>query len=729
MNDLRRLIVFLVAIAVLANAGPSTAGRPRIGLVLEGGGALGCAHIGALEVLEEQRIPIDFIAGTSIGAIVGGLYAAGMSPAEIEENLAAINWEDMFTDRPERTQVSYRRKEDDGRYLKDLQLGMKRGRLITPTGLIMGQKLGFLLASLTMRASEVANFDSLGVPFRAVATDIVTGETVVLDHGDLADAMRASMSVPGVFSPVEIDGRLLVDGGLTANLPVDVVRKIGADVVIAVDIGSPLAGRREVRSAIGVSMQVIGLLTRGNTEAQIARADIVIRPDLAGLSGLRFDRAPEIVQRGAAATRLAADSLAPFVLDEAEYGAYLKRIRRGPPGAIPIAFVRIDGRSRVDPRRIAGRLDSRPGRDLDMGVLQDDLARAYDIGEFERVEFRLSRSDERTGLSFRTKDKYWGPDYVRFGLNFMDDLEGRGQYNLLAGYTRTCIGARGGEWRVDLQTGRTGRIFTEFYQPLDFGERLFAAPSFEGKNAIRDLYAGGRRIAEYRTISLLGGADLGMRIGTIGEARIGARWGRSRTSIESGGEELPAYDVHRGEFSGRVVIDRIDNVGFPRSGASIRIDFRLPRKSIGATASYEKLSSEVSVHRSFGNSTFSLGGGGGTNLGTRLPPHDEFSLGGIFSLSGYRDGELSGQYYGLARAGFQRRAGRLPPIAGSYFYFRAWIEAGNVWQTRSDIGAAHLRATGTLALGADTILGPFIFAHGRAEGGRGRFYVSLGRGF
>ena len=566
MNDLCRSIVLLAAIAGTAGAAPDPAVRPKIGLALEGGGALGCAHIGVLEVLEELRIPVDFIAGTSIGAIVGGLYAAGMSPAEIKQSLAAVHMDDMFTDRPERTQVSVRRKEDDGRYLKDLQLGMKRWRLITPTGLIMGQELGFLLGSLTMRASGIESFDSLGVPFRAVATDILTGETVVLDHGDLADAMRASMSVPGVFAPVEIDGRLLVDGGLTANLPVDIVREMGADVVIAVDIGSPLGSRRDVRSAIGVSMQVIGLLTRGNTEAQIGRADLVVHPDLTEFNGLSFDSAPEMVLRGALAARLVADTLASYALDEAGYAAYLKRIRRRPPARISVAFVRIDGRSRVDPRRIEARLDSRPGRDLDLGALRDDLTRAYDIGEFERVEFRLSGAGDRAGVSLRTKDKYWGPDYVRFGLNFMDDLDGRGQYNLLAGYTWTCINARGGEWRVDLQTGRTGRVFTEFYQPIDFGERLFAAPYFEASNSTKDIYADGRRLAEYRVRSAMGGASLGMRVGTVAEMRAGARWGRTRSRIESGEEDLPEYDVRHGEVTGRAVIDQLGQHRVPALG-------------------------------------------------------------------------------------------------------------------------------------------------------------------
>ncbi len=663
---------------------------------------------------------------------MGGLYAAGLSPEEIEASIATADWDEVFRDRPPRIQTSYRRKEDDGRYLRDVQFGIKRGKLIAPTGFIMGQKLGFLLASLTMRASGITNFDSLSVPFRAVATDIVTGEAIALRRGDLADAMRASMSVPGVFAPVEIDGRLLVDGGLTANLPVSVAREMGADYIIAVDIGSPLASRREVHSAVGVSMQVVGLLTRGNTEAQMAGADLVIRPDLAGFSSLEFDRAPEMVQRGEEAMRMAADSLSSLAMTRDEFEAHVAAIRRGPLDAVPIASVRVGGRSRVDPRRIEGRLRSKPGRDLDLAVLQDDLARAYDIGEFERVEFRLSPLTGGSGsadLTFRTRDKYWGPDYVRFGMNFLDDLEGHSTFNLLAGYVRTCIGARGGEWKVDLQSGRTQRIFTEFYQPLDYGEHLFIAPFFEGKKTIRDLYDGGRRTTEDRTGLLLGGTDLGMRLGTIGEARIGGRWGRSWTRRDSEAPGFPDYDVRRGDLAGRVVFDQLDNIGFPRSGFGARADIVMARKSIGATRNNGKLWGSLSGYRSFGRNTVSLCGSGGTDLGTYLPPYDEFLLGGIFSLSGYHDGELSGRKFGVARAGFQRRGGHLRPIAGAYLYYSAWVEAGNAWRRGSRIGADDLRFTGTLALGADTILGPFTLAYGRAEGGRGCFYVSLGRGF
>jgi NTE family protein len=729
MRTCGRRVFSLIATLGIAGAASSAPDHPKIGLVLEGGGARGCAHVGVLRVLEEERIPIDFIAGTSMGAIVGGLYAAGMSPAEIEEKLATTDWDDVFTDSPPRKLVSFRRKEDDGRYLKDLQFGFKRGSLIFPPGFISGQKLGYLLAALTLNVSGTSSFDSLRIPFRAVATDIVEGTTVVLDHGDLVDAMRASMSVPGVFSPVEIEGRLLVDGGLTANLPVDVVRAMGAEIVIAVDIGSPLSERGEINSAIGVSKQVIGIMTRGNVDPQLASADFVIRPDLDGFSGLRFSRAQEMVHRGETAARSMADSLR-FVADgREEFDAYLARIRRPAPAPIPVDFVMVEGGSRVDARRLEGRLRSRPGKNLDVDLLGRDLTRVYDIGEFERVEFRLARENGRTGVVIRTRGKKWGPDYVRFGLNFLDDFEGRSYFNLLGSYTRTGIDALGGEFRVDLQMGRTQRVLTEIYQPLDFRGRLFVAPSFEGTTKFQDFYQDDRRVAEYRTVSLLGGADVGARLGTIGEARVGARWGRSKTDVRTGAGGFPEYDVHHGEIKGRIVIDQIDNIGFPSEGIAGRADLLLARESIGAATDYDRLSGSLTLYRGFGRNTVSLGGAAGTNLGTQLPAYDRFLLGRPDLLSGYREGELSGQIFGGARLGFQRRGGRLLPVAGSYFYFGAWAEAGDAWERPEEIEADRLRFSGTVWFGADTILGPFRFAYGRAEGGHDHFSISLGRGF
>jgi len=272
----------LLFIAVVAEA------RPKIGLALGGGGARGAAHVGVLRVLEEMHVPVDYVAGTSMGAVVGGLYASGMSPDEIESALTQIDWNDTLTDRTQYKDLPFRRKEDENRYLTSFEAGLRGRRLTLPSGLQSAQKVRFLLQSNLIDVAHIHDFSELPIPFKAVAADIETGEAVVLDHGDLSEAIRASMSIPGVFSPIEIDGRMLVDGGIADNVPVDVVRAMGADVVIAVDVGGPLLKREQMGSMFAVTSQVLTILTRRNADLQLKDATIVLAPDVSRYGAMAF---------------------------------------------------------------------------------------------------------------------------------------------------------------------------------------------------------------------------------------------------------------------------------------------------------------------------------------------------------------------------------------------------------------------------------------------------------
>src|SRR5437867_1525382 len=346
-------------------AGPPGAARPRIGLALSGGGARGLAHIGVLKVLEELRVPIDVIAGTSMGAVVGGLYASGMSPDEIEREMERVDWATLFDDRPPRPDLPYRRKQDESSAFIDFELGLRSGKILLPRGLIGGQKLRVLFKSLTTRAAFIDDFDRLPIPFRSVATDLADGSMVVLSGGDLADALRASMSLPGTLAPAEIDGRHLVDGGLVRNLPVDVARDAGADLVIAVDVSTPFDPVESLKTLADVTRQVADMLTQDNITKQAVSADVLIRPDLAAVSATNFAARAEALRRGEEATRAQADVLRRYSLPPGEFEARLREVR-GAPAALPtrIGSVRIEGASRVDRRIVERRIRTRSGSTL-----------------------------------------------------------------------------------------------------------------------------------------------------------------------------------------------------------------------------------------------------------------------------------------------------------------------------------------------------------------------------
>lgn len=281
--------------------------RPKIGLVLSGGAARGLAHIGVLKALEEQGIHIDAIAGTSMGAVIGGLYASGYKIDELEKLALNIDWKLALSDAPPREDVPFRRKQDDRDFLVKQKLSFRDdGSLGLPLGVIQGQNLALLLESMFAHRSDTRDFDKLPIPFRAVATDITSGEKVVFRKGHLPQVIRASMSIPAVFAPVELDGRLLVDGGMTDNIPLDVAREMGVDIAIVVDIGTPLRSRKQLNTVVDVLNQSITLMTRRNSEEQLKAlhaSDVLIQPPLAAYGVTDFGRATDMIDAGYRATR------------------------------------------------------------------------------------------------------------------------------------------------------------------------------------------------------------------------------------------------------------------------------------------------------------------------------------------------------------------------------------------------------------------------------------------
>lgn len=734
-------LLLLAAPAMSAMSGtlpcrPADSSRPGVGLVLSGGGARGAAHVGVLRVLEELQIPIDCVAGTSMGAVVGGFYAAGWSPDDIERELLAIDWGELFRGEAPRRSLSYRRKEDDLRYI-DFDAGLRNGRIVLPRGAVASPVLDFLLRSKTLGVAAIDDFDHLPIPFRAVAADLASGEEVVLASGELSRAIRASMSIPGVFSPVEIGDFLLVDGGVLNNLPVEAAAAMGADVIIAVDASTPMRGREGLGSIGGVASQAFSLASQRRVEEQKQQADILITPELGGVSFMGFPAMKDAVQSGEQAAHAAADRLRQLSNASAFAAQQASRHYTEAEAQI-LRSVRVEGTERVDERRVRGRIESHAGEPLDLDRLKEDLGRVLEIGEFDRVDFDLSRHEDGVDLSLRPHDNDWGPLYLHAGLNITDDLEGNNSVDLLFNVTRTSLNALGAEWRNEFQAGKTRGIWSELYQPLvfsplvfsplGFSRRWFVAPGIRVRDEVVDVYESHRKIAEYDASSLSGELDFGLELGEYGEVRMGLLRGRVDAEPSVGATDLPIFDADAGGFTGSLTIDRLDSAGVPSDGELVRVEAYRAEPRLGSDLRYNRLSADYWHFASKGRQTWMLALSGGSSLGSDLPAYDEFLLGGPFSLSGYRHGELRGPYFGVIRSGYLFRLAELPRVLGTGVYAGGWLEAGNVWQESNAIGDG-LIYTATVAAAAETRLGLLFLGYGVADDCQDSFFLSLGQRF
>jgi NTE family protein len=708
--------------------------RPRVGLVLSGGGARGVAHIGVLKVLEELHVPIDAIAGTSMGAVVGGLYASGMRADDIERLVSSVNWQDAFQDRPRRAELGFRRKQDDRNFLVRYSLGLQNGRFTLPKGLVQGQKLSQLLRKSTLPVADVKDFDRLPIRFRALATDLESGEAVVMRSGDLVTAMRASMSAPGVFAPVEHDGRMLVDGGLIDNLPIDIARGMDVDVLIVVDVSFPLYDREQLTSPLEITNQAFAILVRQRTQEQIQRLnanDVLISPPLGRIPSADFTRVPQSLRAGAGAAREIQAKLRPFALSESQYLAWRETHAPQIRSDTVVHFVRANPQSERYERLVQAALDDVVGKPINKDSIGRRLSDLYALDRFESIDYSVVEDRGESGLEFQLTPKSWGPNYVRMGLNLEDDFEGNSRYNAALRFIATELNSLGGEWLTDVQIGENPRLFTEFYQPMSWGHRYFVAPQVDFE--IRSLYQlndSGDRVAEYRVRTLDGGFDIGREFHNWGELRVGLRRGQGRSSVLIGDPTLPTGEFNRGGYFTRLSYDRLDSIFFPRHGQQFALEWRAEREGFGADVDVDTLEMSWLIARSFDRDTLIFWTDIGTTVDDVSTPQDFFTLGGFFGLSGLSPDSLAGPHYGISRLLYYRQIGRRGSgVLDFPTYLGLSLEAGNVWQDRSSVGFDDTRKDASLFLGVDTLLGPVYLGAGFEEGGQRAFYLFLGRTF
>lgn len=703
--------------------------RPRIGLVLSGGGARGAAHIGVLKVLEEMRVPIDVIVGTSMGALVGGAYASGMTLDEMGKRVVAIRTADIIRDEPPRSEQSERRKRDDlGNFLGPT-FGVQDGSLTLPKGAVSGIGLEALLRGFVEQHREI-DFDRLPIPYRAVATDIETGRMQVLSSGSLAAAMRASISIPGLFAPSEIDGRMLVDGGLTRNLPVDVARAMGVDLVIAVNLGMPLLRRDQVTSVVGVTAQMINILTEQNVRESLASLgadDILISPELDGFSSSDFDHMADTVPIGEAATRSVAAQLQRLALAPAAYAELRTAQQRAPAAAaMVIDEIRFAGLTHVNPQALRPLIETRVGEPLDAAVIDADLGRIYGRGGFAHVGYRVLSENGKRILQIDAQESATGLNSLRFGLGLSNDFSGNAYYQAIASYRRSWLNSLGAEWRTDLLLGRVNQLSSEFYQPLDVGQAWFIAPYLDLEQKPLDVFDGSNRVARFSRQSGLLGVDLGSQHPLFGEVRFGVYRGRRSFKLDTGPSTLLASDEAIGIGGARLQLrrDRLDSGKFPRRGTALSFNLLASEPSLGARDRYQRWDIDYVAAFSRGEHTLQLGLRAGGAVGSApLPVYDLFQFGGLMQLSGYRTGQLLGQSLLFGRAVYGHRISGAPLLEGLFGGFS--LEAGRVGDPLLPNAPTGLITAGSVFLATDTPVGPIYLGLGHARGNTA-LYLYLG---
>jgi NTE family protein len=710
--------------------------RPKIGLVLSGGGARGAAHVGVLKILEENRIPIDMVAGTSFGALVGGLYSAGYSASELEEVLQTMDWSTALSSQAPRNKRSFKRKEDDYGFLIRFKLALKNGQMELPSGLLTTNNLRLTLRDMLSEVASIEDFDKLPIPFRAVSTNLETGQATILGTGNLASAMVASMAVPALFPPVERDGLVLVDGGISNNVPIDVAREMGADIVIVVDIGSPLKNRDEMHSFTSVIDQLTLILTNKSANAQLATLtgkDVVIRPDLTDIGFADFENAINAVPKGEESTLNVLSQLQEHMLKPREWQAHMdKRAHNGDKPLDPVVeFIDVVNTSEISDEVIRTHLSQKTGEKLDALKMSSDLTSLYGYELFAEVDYSTVTRNGKTGIEVSATRPKNGEDAVRFGLALQDDLDGESGYQLAAGYTNRAINDLGGEWQTLLTLGDEFSIQTEFYQPIDYSQQFYVfSRAFTGKANANVFDDDQNIVGEVRltqsSLEFGGGLNL-------------ANWGTIRTGLVANKGHLrgriaiprnPKISFDSTAFYLEFQTDTLDNVKFPHSGSSMGFNYSNGLSLFGGDSKTDAIQLGGYIPATWGLDTFGLSYSFGSTMNEEPNDSGYFDLGGFLSLTAYQQGQLRGNHVGtLAMLYYRRISGGSRFLTQTPIYVGGSIETGGAWDLKDDIGADGLHYSSSIFVAADTFVGPIYLGLGVGDEGNKSAFLFVGQLF
>jgi NTE family protein len=712
----------------------SSSTRPKIGLVLSGGGARGVAHVGVLKALEELRIPVDYIAGTSMGAVVGGLYASGLPPEQLDDWFRHADWHFLLSDSLPRESESYRAKQRQFDMNQGIALTIsKKGTPKVPAGLIIARNVMASLRQLTAPVRTIDDFDKLPIPFHATATDVESGDAVVLREGDLVEAIRSSLSIPAIFTPQFIKGRLLVDGGITNNFPIDLARAADVDVIIAVDVSEQLKKAPELDTAPTIANQVLTIFMQNQMKKQIAllgASDTLIRVKLEGMAPTDFVKSAQGLDVGYQAAMSHRAELARYSVSREEYQKFLARQRVPRGGPVPVTFLSVETPEGSFEHELRKPVDFDVKDHDQFARLQsiiNDLGRMqkFDVGDYEIIE-----REGRHGILVKARKRKSGPTYVSLGFDVSYSSMDDSQFALLFSYRMTELNSLGAEWGTYFSLGSTTRILTEWYQPLDSDRRLFLAPyGLYGSDFIDGRDVDGDPL-RFRLQDHAVGLDVGVRLWQTGEFRMGYARGFSRISRRLEVLDDVPSSVDRGWLHADFIVDDLDAANFPTQGYYGSVSAIVSRDEFGASDNYTRLHGQFFKPIAFGDNTViprvsaALKVGGGD-----VPLYDQVPLGGFLNLSGLNRGTLFGENAALAQVIYYRKLTELTPGIGRAIYGGFSVEAGEVWNDSREFKMDRAVLAGSVFFGADTFLGPLYLGVGIAEGGDTAIYLQLGPPF
>ncbi|HRH14008.1 MAG TPA: patatin-like phospholipase family protein [Azonexus sp.] len=720
----RTLACGIVGIALCSTL-TVAAERPRVGLVLGGGGARGAAHIGILEVLRENRIPVDCVAGTSMGGLVTGAFAAGLSPDEMLAAMGEADWRAMFNDSPPVEDLNPRIKYQSRRFIPGTELGVTKEGAQPLPAVVQGQKVKLFINRLVRSQYGEPLIEKMPIPVSIIATDLVTGDKIVFREGSMTHAMRATMSVPGLMAPVKDGDRLLVDGGLVDNVPIDEVRKsCNPDVVIAVSVGSPLMKANEIGGIFSVAGQMVNILTEQNVTRSIATlksGDIYIKPDLDGITAAEFGRYAETAKRGRAAAMAMLPRLQALSVGEKQYHDWLATMTPV-RGKLPVVDeVQIAGLKRVNPAYPDRYLKHYDGAPVDVDRVDKDMGLIYGDGLYDDVDFALLSTRDRNILRVTPVEKEFGPDYLRFGFNLNAVTSGPSTFNLRVAYQKTLLNSLGGEWLAGVQVGNEPAVFTEFYQPLDAERRFFLEPKLSFQRAPLYIYQNNKRIAEYAVDQASLDLMAGINVGLWGPVAIGWAERYRSAELQTGSPGLPTGGKSFGGFLAKLDFDQFDRLYVPSKGWSAHGSY-----FYAAGDGYDKAELDLRAAERFGD--YILQGrvrGAGSFTGT-LPVYDAVALGGFLNLSGFARAQIVGESlaYGSVRA--EKIVGQLPLGLRGDMRVGVALEAGKVNGRYTETNLNGWQNSVTAYVGGETPIGVVYLGYGYSPNGVNNFYVFIG---
>ncbi len=703
-------------------------GRARIGVALEGGGALGLAHIGVLEWFEEHHIPVDYVAGTSMGGLVGGFYATGMSPADLKKLIEGVDWNAVLSDSTPFEDLSYRRKEDQRAYPNAFILGLKNG-LSLPAGLNAGHQIGLLIDRITLPYYKSESFATLPTPFRCVATDLVSGKQVVFEEGSLAEALRSTMSIPGAFAPVHDNERVLVDGGLVNNLPTDVVKDMGADIVIAVHLDTQPMAAEDIKSLLTVLDQSMRVVIAESELRGIARADAVVSVPMGAFTSTDYKKHDPIMQKGYEAAEEKSQLLEKFALSDAEWQEYVqdRDARKKTLAPVP-QFITVEGADTAQQKENIERyLAPLAGKPLDADKLDRALTRLTGVGRYDTVGYRFAEREGQQGLLIQVSEKNYAPPTIQPGFEVDGSASEEVGFTAASRLTFLDVAGFRSEWRTDILFGNTYGLGSELYRPFTPVSKWFIAPHGLATTRVFKVYEKGDPLADYKLGQATFGVDVGYGFNRFSELRFGYEVGYLETKLRLGTPVFNSVDGRVGDAKLHYLFDHTDDPVIPRSGVRSETTFRWFDTSPGTASAFPSLQTKIEYFQPVSElgSVF-VNGEGGSTFGFKSTGIPQFFLGGPLTLSAYGLNELQGNQYYLFRVGYLHDLWRLPPLAGKRVFVIGSYEFAKMYGATDESKFPNDFAPGVLA---ETVIGPLFVGGSVGDTGHHKWFFQLGRVF